>query len=87
MGVNKLTGTPWHTEKFHRAENDNRRYKGRCAFYNYKNEYCTRYCGRCRGSAHCRQYKAISEEEFKERQKENRRTKNNTLKENDNYWF
>ena len=75
MGVNKLTGTPWHVERVHRAENDDRRYKGRCAFYTYKNNHCSKYCGRCQGSAHCNYYKAISEEEFKARQKESQRVK------------
>lgn len=30
MGVNKMAGSPWHKERVHRAENDDRRYKGRC---------------------------------------------------------
>ena len=87
MGVNKLTGTPWHTERVHRAENDNRRYKGRCMFYSYKNNYCTEYCGKCRGSAHCDHYKAISEEEFKARQKANQHSIRKVPKKDDGFWY
>ena len=88
MGVNQMTGTPWHAERMHRSENNKRRYKGRCAFYSYDKNYCTRYCEKCRGSAHCMQYKAISDEEFKARQQEIQRVKRNTPKEDDDvYWY
>ncbi len=87
MGVNKLTGTPWHKERVHRAKHDDRRYKGRCKFYSYDNDHCSKYCGKCRGSAHCDFYTAISDEEFKQRQKASQRIKRKAPKEDDTYWF
>ena len=88
MGVNHLTGSPWHIEKVHRAEGDDRRYKGRCEYYSYEKDSCTYRLGKCIGSAHCNKYKLVSEETFKERQKLNRKTKQrSTLKEDDVYWF
>ena len=86
MGVNQLTGTLWHKERVHRAEGDARRYKGRCAFYDYDNDSCKMYCGRCRGSAHCDHYKAITDEEFKARQKIAQRGKK-LEKADDSYWY
>lgn len=47
MGVNKLKGTPWHTERVHRSEGDDRRYKGRCKYYSYENDRCTYQSGKC----------------------------------------
>ena len=87
MGVKNLTGAPWHPEKDHRAEDDDRRYKGRCVFYSYDKDTCKKYCGRCRGSAHCTHYKAISEEEFKLRKKESRKSNRQSSKEDDYYWL
>lgn len=49
-----LTGSPWHVEKFTRAEGDDRRHRSRCKYYNDKG--CD-YYGRCKGSAHCDIYK------------------------------
>lgn len=37
MSVERLTGTPWHKERVHREEGDDRRYKGRCKYYQYNN--------------------------------------------------
>ena len=47
MGVNKLKGTPWHTERVLRSEGDDRRYKGRCKYYSYENDRCTYQSGKC----------------------------------------
>ena len=54
MGINKLEGTPWHIEKFHRKEDDDRRHKSRCKYYT--KEECTKLGHRCYGSAHCLYY-------------------------------
>jgi len=85
MGVNQMTGSPWHAERVHREEGDARRYKGRCAYYVYEKGQCTRRNGRCTGSAHCMEYKSISEEEFKKRQKRN--NNKNKSREEDYYWL
>lgn len=68
MGINKFTGSPWHVENVHRAEGDDRRYKGRCKYYKYNN-MCKYRMTKCIGSAHCTSYTALSEEEFKKKQK------------------
>ena len=66
-GINRLTGVSWHKERIHRKENDERRYKGRCKFYNYESDDCDliRVAIGCTGSAHCEWYRSISDEEFK----------------------
>ena len=54
MRINKLEGTPWHIERFHRKEYDDRRHKSRCKYYT--KEKCTKLGHRCYGSAHCLYY-------------------------------
>ena len=76
MGIkSSMTGSPWHTERVHRGEDDERRYKGRCEYYEYAGGKCRRLGYRCFGSAHCDIYSAISDEEFKKRQKRNQEAK------------
>ncbi len=84
MGINQLQGTPWHLEKVHRNEDDDRRYKGRCRHYFDSNDHCSLRSGRCMGSAHCDEYEAMSDAEFKEKQ-EKRRKKSKG--EDDCYWY
>ncbi len=67
MGLEQFTGTPWHTDKFTRAEGDARRHSHRCI--NYKSDGSCKYFleERCRGAAHCDHYKEnrIEKEETK----------------------
>ena len=86
MGINRMTGTPWHLEQVHREDGDARRYKGRCQYYDYNGNYCSYFCGRCRGSAHCDHYIAISEKEFKRRQLSQKNDGHGTG-EDDVYWY
>ena len=69
MGVRNLTGISWHLERVHRAEGDEKRYKGRCEYYKYRDNFCSLRNGKCIGSAHCDDYSEISDEAFKFRQK------------------
>lgn len=55
MGLQSMQGTPWHIETVKKPEDDNRRHKSRCTFYNSRK--CTHYLYRCPGSAHCDVYK------------------------------
>ena len=84
MGINQLTGSPWHAERVHRKDGDSRRYKGRCKYYNYKNNYCSHRCGKCIGSAHFSGYMAISDDDFKKRQR-NKSRKNSG--DDEIYWY
>ena len=88
MKVGRMTGTPWHIERVHRSEGDDRRHKKRCKFYKYESNYCSYRCIKCIGSAHCGEYQAISDEEFKKRQKEQnkKKAKKNTL-DDDVFWY
>jgi len=66
-GLNRLTGTVWHVERFERQEGDDRRHRSRCVNYKGKPDgYCSYYCGKCRGAAHCNHYeeKAVEQEEI-----------------------
>ena len=78
MGANRLQGTPWHEEKFHRSDGDDRRYKGRCRNYVDSTGRCTRKVCKCIGSAHCDEYDAMTDEEFKAKQARMRRSAKKT---------
>ena len=53
MGINKLAGTPWHIEKIHRKENDSRRHKKWCKYY--QDGSCSKNII-CNGSFYCESY-------------------------------
>lgn len=75
MGINQITGQPWHKERVHRAEGDERRYKGRCKYFDYDGEYCDKRLRKCYGSAHCEYYFAVSEAEFNKKRNDYRKNK------------
>lgn len=85
--VHRMQGTPWHTERVHRGEDDDRRYKGRCKYYSYSDNHCSRRSGKCIGSSHCSDYKAISEEAFKKRQKDRQPRKISKQEKDDCYRY
>ena len=84
-----MTGSPWHAERVHRQEGDDRRYKGRCEYYEYNSDHCSYRVSKCIGSAHCNDYKLISEEEFKNRQKKNQKSTSAKTKKGDDdcFWY
>lgn len=84
--ISKLQGTPWHEERVHRAEGDERRYKGRCIFYVDSSNQCKKRNGICIGSAHCDEYNAMSDEEFK-RKRARQRKSSKSIGEDDCYWY
>ena len=51
--LNKMAGTPWHIEKMHREEGDERRHCSRCIYYNCAEPTCKRRMLKCKGSTHC----------------------------------
>ncbi len=57
MGVSKLTGTPWHVEQMRIGEDDSRRHKSRCIYYNKNTGRCSKMVDRCIGSTYCDHYK------------------------------
>lgn len=58
MSISKtMTGSPWHVEKFVKAENDTRRHRSRCVFYDKEEKYCYKQVGVCIGASHCKDYK------------------------------
>lgn len=86
--VSRMQGTPWHAERVHRAEGDDRRYRGRCKHFNYESEECRYRFGKCIGSSHCDSYEAISEEEFKAKQaKIQAKKRNKKPGEDDCFWY
>lgn len=88
MGISRLQGTPWHLEQYHREEGEDRRYKGRCRHYEYESDRCAFGFTKCKGSAHCMEYDALSDEEFKEKQKANQKAKKKENKgEDDCFWY
>ena len=86
MGINRLQGTPWHEEKIHRQDGDDRRYKGRCRNYYDSNNQCSRRNGKCIGSAHCDEYEAMTDEEFKIKQAQKRKP-TKKIGEDDCFWY
>ena len=83
----EMSGSPWHKERVHRAEGDDRRYKGRCRYFNYDEGTCLKNYGKCIGSAHCNEYTAISEEEFKSRQARQAQYKKKNTADDETYWY
>ena len=55
-GINRITGTPWHIEKYARKEGDPRRHKSKCAYYVKEHTFCSKKHMKCFGSAHCASY-------------------------------
>ena len=55
--LNKMSGTPWHIEKIHRENGDERRHQSRCIYYQRDDKSCTKRMFKCTGSAHCTYYK------------------------------
>ena len=55
-GVNRLTGIPWHIERYTREDGDDRRHRSRCIYYQKSDTYCSHVVGKCCGSAHCSYY-------------------------------
>ena len=56
MGINQLTSTPWHLERYERGSGDDRRHRSRCVYLRKQDLYCSKYIEKCRGSAHCPYY-------------------------------
>jgi len=84
MGVERMTGTPWHTEKMCRTEGDGKRHKSKCKYYVKVENHCSKCVSRCIGSAHCSYYVELSSEDIA------KRVKTNTAKrgpKEDTYWF
>lgn len=52
-GVNRMVGAPWHVERFERQEDDPRRHRSRCKYYNKTTKHCVKRNGKCIGAAHC----------------------------------
>lgn len=55
MQKNVLPDTPWHVGFAKKKEDDPRRHKARCRYY--EEGKCMRYNMKCCGSAHCKEYK------------------------------
>ena len=86
MGVRNFQGTPWHEERFHRNEGDERRYKGRCKYYIDSNNHCKYRNEKCIGSAHCGDYNAMTDTEFRIKQSKRNHSSKKTG-EDDCYWY
>jgi len=84
-----MSGSPWHTEKMVRAEGDNKRHKSRCKYYDYVggSNHCTIWNGQCKGSAHCMEYDALSEKEFRKRQGQKHPNKKKHDDYDEPFWF
>lgn len=54
--ISQMTGTPWHIEKFTRAEGDSRRHRSRCIYLQKDDSFCLKLQEKCRGTAHCSHY-------------------------------
>ncbi len=59
--ISGLTGTPWHTETLRIGENDKRRHRSYCAYYNNKEKTCGKLLTKCCGSSRCPFYKECLE--------------------------
>lgn len=57
MGVNRMTGTPWHVEVLRNNEGERKRHRSRCIYFDRKSKKCRKNRFNCFGSAHCDDYK------------------------------
>ena len=64
-GLNRLTGVPWHIEKWHLDEGDSRRHCHRCIYYRRGDKFCSKIGRKCFGSAHCEHYSETAVNETK----------------------
>lgn len=77
MGVRHMTGAPWHPERMHREEGEERRSRSRCKFYcGKKSGECKYYMEKCHGAAHCDVYCVI--QNSIEKKSEKNKPKTNT---------
>lgn len=51
-----MSGTAWLVEALSMKENDKRRHRSNCVYYDKADSYCHFYCEKCFGSAHCYKY-------------------------------
>ena len=52
-----INGTPWHIEAIGMDEDDERRHRSRCEYFQKESVFCHKRKGKCIGSAHCDYYK------------------------------
>ena len=56
--LSQLEGTSWHVGYIKMSEDDERRHKSRCKYYD--DGFCDYNINKCRGSSHCQHYREIS---------------------------
>ncbi len=57
--LRKMEGTPSHIEYLRKEEGDERRDRRRCVKFRKEGTYCSVYCEKCHGSAHCPYYNEV----------------------------
>lgn len=58
-----ISGTPWHVERVHNEdENDSRRHRTRCMYYDKETKHCKRQYGMCVGASQCNVYREKTED-------------------------
>ncbi|MBR6821704.1 MAG: hypothetical protein IKM87_00885 [Clostridia bacterium] len=72
----KITGTPWHPEYLKRDEEDKRRHRSRCRYYDKKGSYCNKGLVKCLGSSHCEFYEETKDRETQRHKRQVSYTKN-----------
>lgn len=56
QGKYRSQGGNFHHEYLLKNENEDKRHKSRCVYYQGVNKYCTYYCMNCKGSNTCDKY-------------------------------
>ncbi len=65
--INLLSGTPWHISYGDKIkENDKRRHKSKCRYYDRKTKKCNMYFSVCFGSSHCEYYSELKKEDIRD---------------------
>ena len=81
METKKVPDTPWHIAFIKKDENDPRRHKARCFYYQNRECHCVRssyYTLECPGSSHCTNYREDEEttQDIRSIQEERKRAEN-----------
>ena len=84
--IKRMTGTSWHVNILSKKEEDNRRHKSRCVYYQGVNKYCTYYCMNCKGSNTCDKYeeRPNTKKNISEEKKQPKISISSTIEENTN---
>ena len=62
-GFKGIQGTPWHIERYHLDEYDERRHRSYCKYFDKQTRRCGMLFSECYGASHCKYYSVIEKKQ------------------------